>query len=86
MITLIDAQIKEVVESLRGTTGSLEETINEVLGIEIESVIDIHTESLAAIDEEVFLCEKCGWWCGTDERSPDENDVDICDECAGEAA
>lgn len=86
MITLTAPQIENITASLRGSTGSLEETINEELGIEIESISDIAGESLEAIDDEIFLCETCGWWCGTDERAPAEicDGDDICDECAGE--
>lgn len=80
-IILTPSQLQTVIDDLRGTTGSLEETINEVLGKEIDSISDISSQSLEAIDEEIFLCDACGWWCGTDEYSPDPDAEQTCDEC-----
>jgi hypothetical protein len=80
-IILTPSQITTIVDDLRGTTGSLEETINEVLETTVDGIDAISSESLSAIDDEIFLCDACGWWCGTDEYSPQEDAGQTCDEC-----
>ncbi len=37
-------------------------------------------EALDYINEEIFLCADCGWWCESYERN-DKNDESICDDC-----
>lgn len=32
------------------------------------------------LDELMFLCDKCGWWCSEDKRNPD-GDFDLCNDC-----
>lgn len=34
----------------------------------------------AQIQEKVFLCEKCGWWAGTEELN-NEGPQELCDQC-----
>lgn len=82
LITLTDEQITEIVQGLRGTTGSLDLTIEAVLGMPDVKITAIAEESLQEIDAYIFLCEVCGWWCDRDEE--DETSVDTCDECASD--
>lgn len=35
-----------------------------------------------ALDDRVFLCEECGWWCATEEMT----EPSTCDECHPEDA
>lgn len=37
-------------------------------------------EALGMLDDNVFYCESCGWWCDADERY----DGDICTDCHDE--
>lgn len=36
----------------------------------------------ATLDQLVFECTSCGWWCGVDELHYDDNGF-VCDECSG---
>jgi hypothetical protein len=81
-INLTREQIQRIAEDLRGTTQSLEKVISDELGEEIEDICILSHASLVSIDELVFNCDICGWWCGTDEYSPDEDQTgQVCDEC-----
>lgn len=40
---------------------------------------DLTTEDHDVIDNNIFLCETCGWWCEISERS--ENDEENCNDC-----
>lgn len=37
-------------------------------------------ETVDRIEEHVFLCAGCGWWCSTDELN-NETQEDLCDDC-----
>lgn len=76
---LLNADIHAIADDLRGTTGSLEETLDEITGIEVD---DIALESLGELDELIFQCEKCSWYCEIGEMS--ESEESVCDECAAD--
>lgn len=38
-------------------------------------------EALAMIDNSVFYCENCSWWCDTDERHETDHG-EVCTDCA----
>lgn len=73
-------EIEEICESLTGTTQSLEEVVNHVTQGRVESLDAVDVKTLAEIDEKVFCCEGCGWWCSTDELH-NEDDQQLCDDC-----
>lgn len=76
---LLAADIHVVAGDLQGTTGSLEETLADEIGVPFE---DTAAESLGELDELVFLCEQCGWWCEIGEMA--ENRESVCDECTAD--
>jgi len=47
-----------------------------LIGIEIDSDSHVFT---GLLDECLFRCECCGWWCDRDEES--FSDTEVCDEC-----
>lgn len=59
------SNICKKIEYLKGTTNSL--------GLD-----EFSTAELMVLDEEIFECEQCGWWCDKDEES--ENPL-VCTEC-----
>ncbi len=71
------AQLQKIIDHLRGSTGNLEETYREETSIHFDNA---PARDLHFIDEQIFNCEVCGWWCGTDEMAEDKDMV--CDECA----
>lgn len=36
-----------------------------------------------ALDELCFCCDRCGWWCSSDELNNDTGE-ELCDDCNGE--
>ncbi len=68
----LDFEIEEFIEQLRGTCKTIFELLPEGMGEE-----DLTKEDLQAIDEEIFRCESCSWWCDkTDESEDGENCTD----------
>ena len=62
-----------------GTANTNEDDMEHALrgmGIELSSDDRLFCELL---DEMIFRCEVCGWWCDRDEESEKEM---VCDECA----
>jgi hypothetical protein len=71
MVALAD----RAAELLLGTCKTLVE-----LGPEFEAAS--HYAAFAErLDEQLFECSQCGWWCGHDEHHEDEADEFVCDEC-----
>lgn len=72
-------QIANVAEHLRGTTLSLEEGF-EREGLKYD---DATPGDLAELDQIVFLCDVCGWWCEISDEAETEDDAEqVCIECA----
>lgn len=69
------------------TTSRVQEVIDDLVGTaqDLGSVCEQHgftqdqltRDELAQIDDWIFECEVCGWWCGTDERF----DAETCTDC-----
>lgn len=71
-----DFNIQQLVDDLQGTCKTIEEFLPD--GMEFE---DLTSEDLQFIDENIFLCEKCGWWCELSEEAESEDSDRICNEC-----
>jgi len=73
-----DALIETVIDNLRGTaTGSLESEC-EAVGLSSDD-----EEVTAAVDQQIFNCTQCGWWCEIDEKASDDHGLDewTCRQC-----
>ncbi|QIG68128.1 hypothetical protein EVB55_193 [Rhizobium phage RHph_Y68] len=68
---------EEISESLRGTCKSLEEVLDFYEMDDAENDI----EFLRDIDDKVFCCETCGWWCEISEVCDTVGHTLICLEC-----
>lgn len=66
----------EAASQLQGTCKSIPE-----LGEEFEALLN-DDAFCARLDELVFECEECGWWCEISEMS--QNKEWTCEECAPE--
>src|SRR5438270_431144 len=84
---LTNDQINELCEDLRGTCKNEDEALSQVTGVPPGTTWDsLKHSDYQEIDQQIFRCEKCDWWCGADEESQVEN-LDgqrICDDCEGE--
>lgn len=68
------AELQEFIEETRGTASSPDLT-------------QFTADELAEIDQQIFECDQCGWWCGTDEEYAGDLDLGtdrLCDECGSE--
>lgn len=70
------AKIQRVIDSLRGSTDSIEATCEEE---DLNYDDELRQPEFNMIDEQIFLCETCGWWCETSEMSQDVDSV--CNDC-----
>lgn len=72
----IDFDIHQLVSDLTGTCKTIDEFLPEGMSEE-----DLTTEDHAHIDNEIFLCPTCGWWCSVDEARGEEGDESTCEDC-----
>lgn len=70
-----------IAEYLQGTCGTLADAVESHYEGMTED--DLTSEDFDAIDNIVFLCEECGWWCEVSEYS-DIDDSEKCRDCAGD--
>jgi hypothetical protein len=68
-------KLDKIIDAVIGTAASVEEVAAQH-GIDWGQ---LSTAELNYFDSYVFMCESCGWWCGTDEMSEEQDGV--CDEC-----
>jgi hypothetical protein len=64
---MIPSDAEKVAQDLRGTTGSLEDSLR---ALDRPSELRDDMQFLAAIDGLVFECTGCGWWHEISEMSP----------------
>lgn len=74
-----DFNIDEVIKALQGTCTTIDDHLPE--GMDWN---DLTSEDHEAIDNEIFLCAECGWWCELCEQAEDTDDEPKCTDCAGE--
>ena len=74
---IVETAFQNLVEHYRGTCQVMEE--DDFAWLE-------DNDLLQRWDDEIFLCDECGWYCGDDERFIDWEDDQpeelLCDECA----
>jgi len=66
-----------VADDLQGTCKSLDAVLSEDYGVDLS---DVPADMLAVLDEQVQLCETCGWW----GEPCDFNEDGECTECSPE--
>ena len=68
--------INDIIQSLLGTC----KTAHEICKTHDIDVEELTEEDWKQIDNEIFLCESCGWWCEIGEQQEDGN----CEDCQDE--
>lgn len=63
--------IDALIDSLKGTCGSI--------GDYVEDENELTATDYQRIDNEIFCCETCGWWCENSEMS--DTDM-VCVDCS----
>lgn len=79
MITKETAQ--EIIEHLKGSCDSLEQTCED-FKVDTDEFLNQYADIL---DDQIFNCENCGWWCETSEIALNINDRLICTDCCENA-
>lgn len=73
--------IQTVIDAINGTCMNTVESMTEELYPEM-SENDLTQEDYTEVDQQIFLCACCGWWCDQSEANESEEyDQDICDDC-----
>lgn len=70
-----DFDVQELIDSLQGTCQSIVDFLPE--GMDDN---DLTSEDHDEIDNQIFLCNQCGWWC----ESCEQNDNGSCNDCEPE--
>lgn len=65
-----EKKIETLIDRLRGTTESMTAVCEDL------DLDDTDSEVCAAVDQEIFCCTLCGWWCPQDEESSEEAGLD----------
>jgi hypothetical protein len=73
--------ILEVIEYLQGTCKTLQEGIQDNYPEMDES--ELKPDDLEELDNEIFNCTFCGWWCEIFECN-DRSNEQVCDDCVDE--
>lgn len=69
--------IEQVIEDLTGSCDSLHSVLNSY-GFTDD---DMTSEKYLRLDEEIFCCDSCGWWCEINEEHENDNGDRVCDDC-----
>lgn len=73
----MDAELdrwNEIIYFLQGTCDSLDRALHIH---DSEDLID-HMPFLEYLDQHIFLCDDCGWWCEISEQSDEGRCYDCC--------
>jgi hypothetical protein len=79
--TLSAVQISQLTHALQGTCDSLGNTLDRLFELDEDALT---TADFLAIDQEVFCCQTCNWWCEQCEMAERADDEWICQQCTDE--
>ncbi|MGV8961910.1 MAG: hypothetical protein ACOH2V_00835 [Candidatus Saccharimonadaceae bacterium] len=68
-------ELRRLIDYLQGTCKSLAKGC-DVCEIEED---DLSKENLEDLENEIFHCDSCGWWCGASESN--DGNENICTDC-----
>lgn len=75
-----DFDVHKLVEELQGTCQDIPSFLPEGMSYD-----DLTKEDLQHIDNELFECQQCGWWCEMSEHHESTSGENgKCDDCFGE--
>ena len=73
-------ETREYQRIIDGLNGSSEGLHMYLANVGREELAD-NTEFLRILDEQIFSCPGCGWWCGQDEARESGLGEDVCRDC-----
>ena len=75
-VNLNEEQLNKLINHLQGSCDNIDSYIEEEFDAD-----SLSTENYATIDQAIFLCDECGWWCSQDENSEKVEEW-VCEDCA----
>ena len=73
-----DFDVQKVIDYLQGTCNSIDSAVNELYpDMNFE---DLSGSDFNCIDNQIFECQTCNWWCEMSELAQDQ-DENICEDC-----
>lgn len=74
-----DEQIEQIIQYLQGTCmNTVDSALNELFSL---SESDLTEEQMEHIDQELFNCDVCGWWCESSENAGTDGE-NVCNDCS----
>jgi hypothetical protein len=80
MKVLTQNQINELYNDLVGTCSDIDIVLMELF--EVDSITELSPATLEEIDQMMFNCGECGWWCDINESTECPGGDEVCEECA----
>lgn len=74
--------IQVIIEGLQGTMDSIQQQLDFYYPEMTED--DLTEDDHSKLDQEIFLCANCGWWCEISEESGIDESELVCNDCAEE--
>ena len=74
-----DFNVNELIEALQGTCTSIEDHLPENM-----EFMELTNEDLDTIDNNIFECSCCNWWCEISEATENKHGENICEDCLNE--
>ena len=70
-----------IIDELQGTCKTIEE-ICDYYEVDPDEFLDKFASEL---DEQIFNCDRCGWWCEVGDYGNSEDGMSICSNCEEDA-
>lgn len=75
-------QFEKIINYLQGSCMNMEEAIHHTTENDDLCEDDITESQMAHLDQEIFLCTDCNWWCEISEEVKSEEDGEMgCRDC-----
>lgn len=74
-----DFDIQKIIDSLQGTINTIQSALDDHYpGMDEEDMTEADHQ---ALDDQIFLCTTCGWWCEISQSTESADGEHECDEC-----
>lgn len=74
-----DFDPQKIVDCLQGTIGTIQEALDHYYPEMDED--ELTTDDHQVLDNEIFECTECGWWCEVSQSTESADGENVCDEC-----
>lgn len=71
------SEYQTIIDDLNGSSSSL----HQALARHDREDLEDNTAFLEQLDDQLFKCASCDWWCETSEAHAGDDGDDVCDDC-----